>query len=82
MQYVGDSGVLACYYAALTGCLPEIAFKAMETKNIPKDIRVMVMKDVLNCLPDVEIIEQARLCGLRGSTFREYRSRFLKEEIV
>ena len=42
MTLVGDDGVLACYYAAITGVLPEIAFEKIAEIRISGGIFTLI----------------------------------------
>jgi len=76
VKYVGDEGVVALYYAAIKGCLPEIAFYRAFGEHVPSEVRREVILDV----EALDLEDKGALCGVDSmARYREYRSKLLKE---
>lgn len=76
MRYVGNEGVVALYYAAIKGCLPEIAFYRAFGEHVPFEVRREVIQDI----ETLDLEEKNVLCGVDSmARYKEYKKRLFKE---
>lgn len=79
MTLVGDDGVLACYYAAITGVLPEVAFEKIAAIQIEGGIFTLVGENQ-EALNEMKLghREQAELFGLNSELYSYQKYKFKK----